>query len=201
MSTAPKQQLRLKLRQSPGSDSNTPGGRSSATPGVVVDNDALLRQQRHVRDSMNGLRESRPSSAGKSQTPSASTNPFNGPRGASSSLAPLPRTGESPAPNGIKNDVQSPALNSIRPASNISDGQRLSVPAQTPLPVMPPPSSTSRPTSGSPHPNGPIGSQTVGYNPYTAPNYYAPPPTVNIDHYRKTPLKSMCFTCNSDAMY
>lgn len=197
MSTAPKQQLRLKLRQSPGSDPNTPGGRSSATPGVIVDNEALLRQQRHVHDSMNGNRSSRPSSSGKPQTPLGSGNPFNGARGASSSIAPLAgaysRTaGSPPAMNGIKNDVQSPALNSIRPTSTTSDSQsqRLSMPAQTPHPAMPPPQSTSRPTSGSPHPNGPIGQQSGAYPQYHPPNHYVPPVTPHFENFRKSPLKS-----------
>ncbi|KAF2260192.1 Bromodomain-containing protein [Lojkania enalia] len=197
MSAAPKQQLKLKLRQSPGSDPNTPAARSSATPGVIVDNEALLRQQRHVQESMNGNRSSRPSSSGKPQTPQAS-NPFSGPRGASGTIPLLAgsqsRTaGSPPAANGIKTDVQSPALNSIRPASTASDGlsQRLSVPAQTPHPVMPPPHGGSRPGSGSPHPNGPIGQQTGPYPQYHPPNYYVAPVTPHFENFRKTPLKSI----------
>ncbi|KAF2187628.1 Bromodomain-containing protein [Zopfia rhizophila CBS 207.26] len=198
MSAAPKQQLKLRLshRQSPGSDPNTPGGRSSATPGVIVDNEALLRQQRHVHESMNGARSSRPPSSGKQQTPLSSANPFTGPRGASVTVPPLsaahPRTaGSPPAANGIKNDIQSPALNSIRPASNASDSQSqgLSVPAQTPHPAMPPPQSTSRTNSGSPHPSGPIGQQTGGYQ-YHTPNYYVPPTTSHFENFRKVPLKN-----------
>lgn len=194
--SAPKQQLKIKLRQSPGSDPNTPAARSSGTPGVIVDNDALLRQQRHVMESMNGSRSSRPSSAGKAQTPSASGNPFSGARSAATSVAPLSASqartaGSPPAVNGIKNDVQSPALNAIRPASTASDtqSQRLSVPAHTPHPPMVP-QAASRPTSGSPHPNGPLGQQTGTYNQYHAPpNYYVPPTTPHFDHFRKVPLK------------
>ncbi|ORY00242.1 Bromodomain-containing protein [Clohesyomyces aquaticus] len=197
MSGPPKQQLKLKLRQSPGSDPNTPAARSSATPGVIVDNEALLRQQRHVQESMNGSQKSRPSSSGKTQTPSASANLFSGPRGASATVPP-PITSQSrtagspPAANGIKNDLQSPALTSIRPASTASDShsQSLSVPAQTPHPVMPPPQNTSRPPSGSPHPNGPIGQQTGGYPQYHPPNYYVPPTTPHYENFRKVPLKS-----------
>jgi hypothetical protein len=37
---APKQQLKLKLRQSPVSGPQTPVTRDSATPGVIVDNEA-----------------------------------------------------------------------------------------------------------------------------------------------------------------
>ncbi|CAO2656912.1 Nn.00g057150.m01.CDS01 [Neocucurbitaria sp. VM-36] len=193
--TAPKQQLKLKLRQSPGSDRNTPGARSSATPGVIVDSEALQRQQRHVLDSMNGNRSSRPASAGKAGTPSASTNPFTGPSAGSANMSSLPsRTAGSPAVNGVKQDVQSPALSAIRPASTRSDSQdqRLSVPAQTPLPVMAPPHTLARPASGSPHPNG-IGQQPNAYSaPYQPPSYYAPPPAApRVDSFRKVPLKSI----------
>lgn len=194
---APKQQLKLKLRQSPGSDPNTPAARSSATPGIIVDSEALQRQQRHVLDSMNGNRSSRPASAGKAGTPSATANPFTGARGASAAIAPLPavqtRAAGSPAVmNGVKQDVQSPALSAIRPASTRSDSQdqRLSVPAQTPFPVMAPPHTLARPTSGSPHPNG-ISQQTGAYNaPYQTPSYYVPPTAPRVDSLRKVPLKS-----------
>ncbi|KAJ4345902.1 uncharacterized protein N0V89_012038 [Didymosphaeria variabile] len=195
----PKQALKLKLRQSPVSDPNTPAARSSATPGVIVDNDALLRQQRHVLDSMNTKKSSRPPSAGRTGTPTNLSNPFSGPRGASATLASVPaaqtRTAGSPGVNGIKNDVQSPALNAIRPASNASDGQsqRLSIPAHTPHPVMPPPHAMSRPTSGSPLPNGPVGQQAAGFaTPYAppAPSYYVPPVIPHFENFRKVPLKS-----------
>lgn len=195
----PKQALKIKLRQSPVSDPNTPAARSSATPGVIVDSEALIRQQRHVLDSMNGSRSSRPPSAGRTATPTSLSNPFNGPRGASASIpsipAPQTRTGASPGVNGIKNDVQSPALNAIRPASNASDGQRMSIPAHTPHPVMLPPHA-SRPTSGSPLPNGPIGLQGGGYAnsyPPPTPSYYVPPVTPHFENFRKVPLKSAYF--------
>ncbi|KAF1997634.1 Bromodomain-containing protein [Amniculicola lignicola CBS 123094] len=188
---APKQQLRIKLRQSPGSDPNTPTARSSATPGVVVDREALLRQQRHVHDSMNGNRSSRPSSSGKPAASTPSANPFTGPRGPAAaipSLAPsYPKAAASPAPNGIKHDVQSPALNTIRPVSIVPDGQRVSVPAATPHPMLPP---TSRPASGSPHPSGPIGQQTGQYPQYHPPNYYVAPTVPHFENFRKVPLKS-----------
>lgn len=186
---APKQQLKLKLRQSPGSESATPGARSSTTPGVIVDSDALQRQQRHVLDATN--RSSRPSPSGNTGTPSAAPNPFIGPRGGSSSVPSLPsgqaRAAGSPAVlNGIKQDVQSPALSAVRPMSTAPDGQRLSVPLQAPQAVMAPPNATPRPASGSPHPNGVNGYHT----PYQAPQYYAPPQAPRIDCLRKTPLKS-----------
>lgn len=47
----------------------TPGARSSSTPGVIVDNDALERQQRHVQAGINGQRP--PSSGGPVRNPLA----------------------------------------------------------------------------------------------------------------------------------
>ena len=168
-SAAPKQQLKLKLKPSPGSEPNTPSARDSATPGVIVDNDALLRQQRHVLNSM-GNQSSRAAS-GEAATPGASANPFSGPKGGASTSAPLSaaqgKTGGSPpAVNGVKQDVQSPALSAIRPASTAPDSSRLSVPVQAPHPHMAPPHNMSRTASGSPHPNG-LGLQN---------GHYAPPP-------------------------
>ncbi|KAF1942646.1 Bromodomain-containing protein [Clathrospora elynae] len=194
---APKQQLKLKLRHSPGSDPNTPAARSSATPGVIVDNDALLRQQRHVFDSMSGNKSSRPPSSGKTAAPAAPTNPFTGPRGGCVTIPPLSATqtriAASPAAiNGVKQDVQSPALSAIRPASIAPDSQgpRLSVPAQTPLLNMAPPQAVSRPTSGSPHPNG-TGLQNGAYvPPFQPPSYYVPPSAPRVDSFRKSPLKN-----------
>lgn len=190
----PKQALKLKLRQSPVSDPNTPAARSSATPGVIVDSEALLRQQKHVLESMGGPRSSRPPSAGRTGTPGSMSNPFSGPRGTSASISQPPtaqtRTGASPGTNGIKNDIQSPALNAIRPASNASDSQRMSLPTH---PVMAPPHGTSRPTSGSPLPNGHMGQHAGGYaNPYghPAPTYYVPPVIPHFENFRKVPLKS-----------
>jgi hypothetical protein len=190
---APKQQLKLKLRQSPGSDPNTPGARSSATPGIIVDSDALLRQQRHVREGVHGSKSSRPPSQGVG-TPVPSSNPFSGPKGTSAIIAPIPASqartaGSPPAINGVKLDVQSPALSAIRPASIAPDNStlRLSVPAQTPHAVMAPP----RPTSGSPYPNGPVGQQPPTNGHYQQPTYYVPPSALRVDTFRKVPLKSM----------
>jgi hypothetical protein len=189
---APKQQLKLKLRQSPGSDPNTPGARSSATPGIIVDSDALLRQQRHVREGVHGSKSSPRPSQGAAGTPVPSSNPFSGPKGASSIIAPVPaqaRTAGSPAAiNGVKLDVQSPALSAIRPASIAPDNStlRLSVPSQTPHPVMAPP----RPTSGSPYPNGPTSQQSLTNGHYQQPTYFVPPSALRVDTFRKVPLKS-----------
>jgi hypothetical protein len=192
-SPAPKQQLKLKLRQSPVSDPNTPAGRSSATPGVLVDSDALLRQQRHVLDSIGDRRSSRPLSTGKAATPTAGS-PFTAPKGAPNGAPPSApmRTLDSPAvANGIKQDVQSPALSATRPTSTGPDSlQRLSVPAQTPHPVMAPPQAMSRPASGSPHPNGVVGQPGPFTPQYQAPTYYVPTNIPRFDSFRKTPLKS-----------
>jgi hypothetical protein len=194
---APKQQLKLKLsRHSPASDPNTPSARNSATPGVIVDNEALLRQQRHVMDSMGGNRSSHPPSSGKAGTPVAPSNPFTGPKGGAATIAPLSaqaKLAASPsAVNGVKQDVQSPALSAIRPASTAPESlaSRISVPTPTLLPTMAPPQAISRPASGSPHPNG-LGVQNGNYvAPYQPPTYYAPPPVTRVDSFRKVPLKS-----------
>lgn len=188
---APKQQLKLKLRQSPVSGSQTPVTRDSATPGVIVDSEALQRQRQHVNDSTGGRRSKPAETAG---TPVAS-NPFSGTRGSSATIAPIPsaqtRTAGSPAANGVKQDIQSPALSAIRSGSNAPDAQRLSVPAQTPVPVMAPPQAISRPASGSPHPNGlysqPNGLPTPAFQ---QPAPYVPPSVPRTDVFRKTPLKS-----------
>lgn len=190
---APKQQLKLKLRQSPTSGSQTPATRDSATPGVIVDNEALQRQQRHVNDSMSS-RRSKP--ADKAATPVA-PNSLSGARGPSATIVPITaaqtRTAGSPAANGVKQDVQSPALSAIRSGSNAPDAQRLSAPAQTPVPVMAPPQSISRPVSGSPHPNG-LYSQSNGLSTPSVqhPAPYIPPSIPRTDVFRKTPLKSKC---------
>ena len=188
---APKQQLKLKLRQSPVSGSQTPVTRDSATPGVIVDNEALQRQRQHVNDST-GSRRSKP--AEKAATPVAS-NPFSGTRGPSATIAPIPsaqtKTAGSPAANGVKQDIQSPALSAIRSGSNAPDVQRLSVPAQTPVPIMAPPQAISRQPSGSPHPNGvfsmPNGLPTPSFQ---QPAPYVPPSVPRTDVFRKIPLKS-----------
>ncbi|KAH7563807.1 hypothetical protein BM1_00854 [Bipolaris maydis] len=190
-SAAPKQQLKLKLKPSPGSEPNTPSARDSATPGVIVDNDALLRQQRHVLNSM-GNQSSRAAS-GEAATPGASANPSSGPKGGTSTSAPLSAAqgkagGSPPAANGVKQDVQSPALSAIRPASTAPDSSRLSVPVQTPHPHMAPPH-MSRTASGSPHPNG-LGLQNGHYAPPPQQQSYHAPPVPRIDCFRKTPLKN-----------
>jgi hypothetical protein len=194
--SAPKPNLKLKLRQSPGSGSNTPTNRDSATPGgVIVDSGSLQRQQQHVNESMGG-RRSRP--LDKAATPVAST-PFTGTRGLSAAVPLVPGTQSravgSPAANGVKQDVHSPALSAIRPGSNAPESQRLSVSAQTPVPVMaPPPQSLSRTQSGSPHPNGLFGLQNgVSHPGYQPPTPYVSPSVPRTDVFRKVPLQSMYF--------
>lgn len=190
-SAAPKQQLKLKLRQSPVSEANTPRSQGSATPGVLIDNDALIRQQRHVLQSMSGSKPARPESQGKSGTPVPSANPFAGPRGGSASIPPPGKTsGSPPALNGIKQDVQSPALGAIRPSSTAPDGQRLSAPIPHPQPIMAPPHSAVRPPSGSPYPNGVVPQPSMTNGQYQAPTYYVPPSALRMDTFRKEPLKS-----------
>jgi hypothetical protein len=190
--SAPKQQLKLRLghRTSPAlsSDPNTPAGnRSSATPGVIIDNEALQRQQRHIQESINGARAS---PSGPSQTP-VPTRSQSGAKGS----APPHSTASPPAVNGVKVDpqsVQSPALNSIRPASTAPDvqSQRSSVPAGAPTASMLPPQSTSRPPSGSPHPNGAVPHGPPGSHPQSSSNYHVPPVTPHYENFRQTPLKS-----------
>lgn len=116
----------------------TPGARSSSTPGVIVDNDALERQQKHVQAGING------------QRPPSSGGPATGTARSGSAA--------SPAPNGVKSENQagqSPALDSIRPSSAAPDsrpGTNTSHPLGTAM--APPTSATSRPASGSPYTNG-----------------------------------------------
>lgn len=191
---APKQQLRLRLnKQSPDSDRNTPGARSSATPGVIVDSDALHRQQRHVLDSVHGPKSSRASPQAKVGTPVPSSNPFTGNKGAASAIPPLSSTqtrtaGSPPVTNGVKQDVNSPALSAIRPLSTASDSQshQLSVPPQSHHPVMAPP----RPASGSPYPNGIGGQHSAATNGHYQQPTYVPPTALRTDINRKVPLKS-----------
>ncbi|KAH7408350.1 Bromodomain-containing protein [Phaeosphaeria sp. MPI-PUGE-AT-0046c] len=191
---APKQQLRLRLnKQSPESDRNTPGARSSATPGVIVDSDALQRQQRHVLDSVHGPRSSRASPQAKFGTPVPS-NPFTGNKGATSVIAPLSSAqtktaGSPPATNGVKQDINSPALSAIRPSSTAPDSQshQLSIPPQSHHPIMAPP----RPTSGSPYPNGIGGQHSAAANGHYQQPTYVPPTALRMDINRKVPLKSV----------
>ncbi|KAF2753209.1 hypothetical protein EJ05DRAFT_223285 [Pseudovirgaria hyperparasitica] len=62
----------------------TPDGRSSATPGVIIDSGALARQQQHIKASINGSQQ--PS---QSQPAPGSAPPVNGTKG-----------------NGVKGEVQ-----------------------------------------------------------------------------------------------
>lgn len=219
MSGQPKQQLKIKLRRSPDSEAVTPAARGSATPGVSIDNDALLRQQRLVHDGMSGSGARSSSASEKLSTPAPSApsaplapsaTPAIGMRGASASVAPA--AAASPAPtNGIKSDVHSPALSSIRPASTVPDAQP-SVSSQTSHPSMPPPQSTSR-ASGSPFPaatNGHAPAAVQQPNGFVQPTsnhyppaqpYYPPPTATQAPIFRKTPLKCKCLRVFSCGVY
>ncbi|KAF2806063.1 Bromodomain-containing protein [Mytilinidion resinicola] len=195
--SAPKQQS-IKLRigglkgsPAPGTPTpDTPAGRSSGTPGVIVDSGALERQRSHVQASMNGQRPTSSETPSQIQGP---RNPFGGGRSGSGSIPPLSGDASygaaaSPGLNGVKTETyhaQSPALDSIRLSSAAPEVQnlRLGVPVHTPLggSVMPPPQHiTPRPASGSPLPYPHMG-QSVGYNPQ---NYTTQPPPVFENHAR-----------------
>ncbi|KAK7545686.1 Bromodomain-containing protein [Phyllosticta citricarpa] len=124
-----------KSSPAPGSAPDTPVGRSSATPGVIVDNEALERQQRQVQAGLNG------------QRPSSS--------GGQGALTARSGSAASPAPNGVKSETQpgqSPALETIRPSSIAPDSRPST--SQLTASMPPPNSATPRPPSASPYANG-----------------------------------------------
>lgn len=147
---APKQSIKLRLnapRDSPSTSSRpgTPAAAERGTPGVIVHNEALHRQQEMVAAGMNGGR--RPSVA-----PAPSLNPFSRSTSVSTPIPvlnslPVSRANASPAPqqNGVKIEAQpSPAL----PPARIN-GHALPLAAS----AMPPPlGNASRPHSDSPAP-------------------------------------------------
>jgi hypothetical protein len=196
--SAPKQQsikLRLgghKASPAPGTPApDTPTGRSSGTPGVIVDSGALERQRTHVQVSMNGQR---PGSSGTSSHLQGPRNPFGGARSVSASIPSISGdagygVAASPGLNGVKTEsyaTQSPGLTSIRLSSAAPEVQnpRLGVPMHTPLSgsaMAPPQHLTPRPNSDSPHPHQHIGQQSS----YTQPNYYAPPPPAAFENHAR----------------
>ena len=139
------------------------------TPGVIVDNEALLRQQQMVAAATtNGQR---PSSAAGAVPAVANRPPFNAARSASASAtiaalnARYPNnSAQSPSvhTNGYKSEAHPPALSSLRTSSQLSLGNGTG---------MPPPQNSllARHSSGSPHPQGPMGHQPQQ-------QYHAPPP-------------------------
>lgn len=146
----PKPSIKLRLntgRDSPSTSSRpeTPATGERGTPGVIVHNEALQRQQDMVAASMNGVKP--PSAA-----PSAVRNPFSR---STSVSTPIPAINTLPAnksnaspvpqPNGVKTEAQpSPAL---LPARMNGHAPQLTASA------MPPPlGGASRPHSGSPAP-------------------------------------------------
>lgn len=155
--------LKLKLGGSRPSPSPAPTAEKNSdrgTPGIVVDNDALKRQQDMVAASTNG----RPASA-------AGRNPFGSSTRSGSGGTPIPglaRGASATSPpvqtNGVKAEGQSPALSAIRPTNTV------------PMSMPPPAGVNSRPVSGSPHP------QTLsnGYGAVQPPiPQYQPPPAAN----------------------
>ncbi|KAF2459805.1 Bromodomain-containing protein [Lineolata rhizophorae] len=162
----------IKLRLHRGSPSatasgaDTPGARSSATPGVAADSNA-------AQSGANGARPRSRAGSGATPAPSAI-----GQRAARSG------SGASPAPaattNGVKSEVQpgqSPALSAIRPSSAVPGAQvRLT-------PSMPPP--PARQNNGSPHSGAMYGHhpiQTHQQHQQAAPSmptYYVPPQPAN----------------------
>jgi len=166
MGTAPKQSIKLKFgaaRDSPSTSSrpSTPAA-ERGTPGVIVHNEALQRQQEMVAAGMNG---NKPSST--SQPPAR--NLFSR---STSALTPIPivnsrppsRSNQSPPiqVNGVKNEAEpSPALAAARPNGH---------PPQLASSAMPPPSSLAlRPASGSPVPNHPFNQQHHHIQTYNGP--------------------------------
>ncbi|KAF2674612.1 Bromodomain-containing protein [Microthyrium microscopicum] len=150
----PKQSgIKIKFGAMRDSPSSTPGPSTPArsTPGLLVHNDALERQQQMVSAGVNGAR---------STVNGGPRNPFTGSGGA---IPPLPTSASRSASaasipvlgNGVKNETatQSPSLNPIHPA-------HAAVQYGGPL----------RPTSNSPHPQ----QQTSSY--YTTQASDGPPP-------------------------
>ncbi|KAF2835544.1 Bromodomain-containing protein [Patellaria atrata CBS 101060] len=198
LNLGPKQPS-LKLRFSTGRGSpsstenpNTPVARSSATPGVIVDNDALERQQQHVLAGMNGQQQT----ANAAAKPLAPRNPFSR---AGSSGTPVPPGRASAQPlveqlraasagspglmtNGVKSETQpsqSPAPNPIQPNvtpdSNVNGSLvQPDQPTQTVTSTMPPPP-TIRPSSGSPHPHTLPQAQNTSHHHYPPHQSVAPP--------------------------
>ena len=170
--SAPSIKLRLNAgsKPSPGPSGTATPSRNSATPGVIVDGEALARQRLHVDAGMHG----RPSSA-SAQPGAASRNPFSH----SNSATPIPTISQHTAQrapsggagsppltkgvNGVKSEAPaaSPAMNGVRPISAAGDRQSIQ-PAQShtpqlaPAPMLPP-GSTLRPPSASPLPPNPYG--------------------------------------------
>lgn len=147
---APKPSIKLRLntaRDSPSTSSRpgTPTAAERGTPGVIVHNEALQRQQEMVAAGMNGARP-------PSVAPPQSRNPFSRSTSVSTPIPvlnaqPGTKTNASPAPqpNGVKTEAQpSPAL----PPARIN-GHAPPLAAS----AMPPPvGNASRPHSGSPAP-------------------------------------------------
>ncbi len=164
MSTVPKQSIKLKFgaaRDSPSTSSRpTTPAADQGTPGVIVHNEALQRQQEMVAAGMNGGKSS-------SSASQPARNPFSR---STPAFTPIPilnsrppsRSNQSPPVqvNGVKSEAEpSPALAATRPNGH---------PPQLASSAMAPPLSlTLRPSSGSPAPSHPFNQQhhhTQTYN-------------------------------------
>lgn len=173
-STAPKQSLKLKFNTSNAS----PGVASPAatpvperqTPGVIVHNEALARQQKMVAVGMNGGQA--PAMPGAQTGP---RNPFGSGSRSGSASTPIPalnsRASAGSPPmhaNGVKNEIQpgqSPALNAIRPNSSTAGL----------APMHPPNGLTPQPSSVSPHPQLQPSLYPTSSNYHYQPPQYHPP--------------------------
>lgn len=194
--SAPKPSIKLKLgvrgSPAPTSHSNSPAPRDSNTPGVIVDNEALRRQQQHVQAGING---DRPPSSDPAAQRSSSRNPFGSsrPGSAAAPIPPLARESSgAPLTNGVKNEAvpsPSPNLGAIRPTS----AAPMAPSGQTPhlsASAMPPPALAQRISSGSPLPQGPPAYAQPSQNQYYQ-SYYAPP-TQAVENKYRSPGKSKC---------
>jgi len=150
MSTAPKQSIKLKFgaaRDSPSTSSrpSTPAA-ERGTPGVIVHNEALQRQQEMVAASINGGKSSSTVSQ-PARNPFSKSNPAFTPIPILNSRPPS-RSHQSPPVqvNGVKSEAEpSPALAAARPNGH---------PPQLASSAMAPPLNlTLRPASGSPAPS------------------------------------------------
>jgi len=156
MSAAPKQSIKLKFgvpRDSPSTSSrpSTPAA-ERGTPGVIVHNEALQRQQEMVAAGMNGGQSS-------STAPQPARNPFSK---STPAITPIPvlnsnppsRLNQSPPVqvNGVKSEAEpSPALAAVKPNGH--------PPQLASSAMLPPLSLTLRPASGSPAPSHPFNQQ------------------------------------------
>jgi hypothetical protein len=174
-----KLRLGTKASPAPSSGPDTPANRSSATPGVIIDAEALQRQQQHIQASIKT--GNRPSSSGTPQPGAGAKNPFSR---SGSGTVPLTQlaSGSAQQPNGVR--TQSPFA---RPASGTPDIKQPPA-AQPGVAAMLPPHAhhLQRPLSGSPHPSPYSTQYSAGMQPsnmyysqtHSQQPQYIPPPTI-----------------------